>query len=495
MAITARPPAQLPARPPARPDTGTDTEAPSTVIFEQHYLECLSQASYLIGDPTTGRAVVVDPRRDASEYLRSAEHHNLTIELVIETHFHADFLSGHLELARATGAQIGFGDVAEAEFPHRKLAHGERIDLGKVTLEIRHTPGHTPESISIVVWEHPDDPDTPGAVPFGVLTGDTLFIGDVGRPDLLASFGVTADELGRMLHDSLHNQLLTLPDDTKVFPAHGAGSACGKQLSTETVSTIGAQRADNYALADMTVEQFLDVVTEGQPAAPGYFSYDATLNRLDREVFDESATSPQLDAVQFFALRDDGAMVLDTRDGTIFAAGHLVGSVNVALDGRFAEYAGSVARPDDRIVLVTEPGDEAAARVRLARIGFDNVIGALADPYGVMNAHPEEVRRASRLTAAEFLDRQANVADLTVIDVRTHGEVQLGSVEGADIVPVARLREEMDKLAGHADRPVVVFCAGGYRSSLAASLLRANGFTDVSDVLGGYTAVVAHLPT
>jgi hydroxyacylglutathione hydrolase len=213
------------------------------MIFTQYYLDCLSQASYLIGDETTGRAVVVDPRRDIDEYVRDATAAGLEIELVLETHFHADFLSGHLELAAATGAEIGFSSVAETEFPSRKLSDGERISLGDVQLEIRHTPGHTPESISIVVWEHADD-----EVPYGVLTGDALFIGDVGRPDLLASLGYTRDELADKLYDSLHQQLLTLPDATRVYPAHGAGSACGKNLSTETWSTIGDQRVNNYAL-------------------------------------------------------------------------------------------------------------------------------------------------------------------------------------------------------------------------------------------------------
>jgi len=252
--------------------------------FTQYYLDCLSQASYLIGDETTGRAVVVDPRRDIDEYVRDAAAAGLTIELVIETHFHADFLSGHLELAAATGAEIGYSAVAETEFPSRKLVDGERISLGDVQLEIRHTPGHTPESISIVVWEHADD-----ETPYGVLTGDALFIGDVGRPDLLSSLGYTRDELAVQLYDSLHGKLLTLPDATRVYPAHGAGSACGKNLSTETWSTIGDQRVENYALLAPDKQTFIDLVTEGQPPAPSYFVYDAVLNRKDRALLDETA--------------------------------------------------------------------------------------------------------------------------------------------------------------------------------------------------------------
>ncbi len=455
------------------------------MIFEQHYLDCLSQASYLVGDERTGRAVVVDPRRDVADYLASAEEHGLRIELVIETHFHADFLSGHLELASATGAEIGVGAAGTPGFPHRPLHDGERIELGDVVLEIRATPGHTPESISIVVWDLAVDDETP----YGVLTGDTLFIGDVGRPDLLASVGVTAEDLGRSLYHSLREQLLTLPDATKVFPAHGAGSACGKQLSTETVSTIGEQRATNYALADMGVEEFLEVVTEGQPAAPGYFSYDATLNKSDRLLFDEGAPPAALSLAQVLELRANGAVVLDTRDAPTFAAGHLEGSINVALDGRFAEFAGSVALPTDTLVAVAEPGDEHETRVRLARIGFDRLAGVLAEPYREFLEHPEVVRRASRLTAEEFVDRIDRVDGLRVVDVRTHGEHALGSVAGADVVPVAELRDEVAALLDDPDAPVVVFCAGGYRSSLAASVLRSAGLTDVSDVLGGYGAI------
>ncbi len=459
------------------------------VIFEQHYLDCLSQASYLIGDPTTGKAVVVDPKRDIADYVDSAQDHGLEIVMVIETHFHADFLSGHLELAEATGAEIAYGSAADAEFPHRKLADGERIALGEVTLEILHTPGHTPESISIVIWEHPGDVDDPDAVPHGVLTGDTLFIGDVGRPDLLASIGVTADELGRALYGSLRDKLMVLPDATKVFPGHGAGSACGKSLSTETVSTIGEQRISNYALADMDVEAFLDVVTEGQPAAPGYFVHDAILNRKDRELLDEGELPESIDLDALRAARDRGALVIDTRDQSAFSGGHIAGSVNIALDGRFAEYAGSVARPGDELVLVCEPGSELEARTRLARIGFDSVVGYLSDPYGTMAANPEQIHRSSRLTAEDFQSRRGALDDLVVIDVRNPAETEEGTVDGAVIVPVARLRDQLDALSQYRDQPVVTIGAVGYRSSIAASLLRANGFGDVSDVIGGYTAL------
>jgi len=451
--------------------------------FTQYYLDCLSQASYLIGDETTGRAVVVDPRRDIDEYVRDATDAGLSIELVIETHFHADFLSGHLELADATGAEICFSSVAVTEFPSRKLVDGERISLGDVQLEIRHTPGHTPESISIVVWEHADD-----VVPYGVLTGDALFIGDVGRPDLLSSLGFTRDELADQLYDSLHDKLLTLPDATRVFPAHGAGSACGKNLSTETWSTIGNQRVENYALLAPDKQTFVDLVTEGQPPAPSYFVYDAVLNRKDRPLLDENAQLRALDFDEATRLVDAGALLLDGRTPEEFAHGHLVGSINVGLEGRYAEFAGSVVPSDADIVLVVEPGFELEARNRLGRIGFDRVVGYVDNPMGVMTAAPELTQRASRLTVREFEQRRADIADVQIVDIRNPGEIALGSVPGSSAIPVGQLPARVDELDPSA--PTVVYCAGGYRSSVAASLLRLRGFDDVSDLVGGFGAWV-----
>ncbi len=454
------------------------------MIIEQYYLECLSHASYLVGDETTGRAVVIDPQRDVSGYLADAERLGLRIELVLETHFHADFLSGHLELAEATGAEIALGEVAAetAEIPIRALAHGERISLGDVTLEIRHTPGHTPESISIVVYEHADD-----AAPHGVFTGDTLFIGDVGRPDLLASIGFTAEQLADMLYDSLHDQLMTLPPSTTVYPAHGAGSACGKQLSAELTSTIGEQLESNYALADLSREEFTAVVTEGQPAAPEYFVYDAILNRQERATFDESAQLPAMTLAELDAAVADGAVVLDARSPEVFALGHLRGSINVGLGGRFAEYAGSVVPSDVDVVVVAEPGTEAEARTRMARIGFDRVVGHLAQPEQVFVEHPDRVVQATRWSVHE-LERQRD--DVQLVDIRNAGELADGSIEGAIHVPLGMLRRRLADL--DRDRRTVVYCAGGYRSSIAASLLRSEGFGDVSDLIGGFGAWVEH---
>ncbi|WBC16447.1 rhodanese-like domain-containing protein [Micromonospora sp. WMMA1998] len=451
------------------------------MLFTQYYLDCLSQASYLIADEATGRAVLVDPRRDIDEYLADARAHGLTVEGVINTHFHADFLAGHLEVAAATGAWIGYGHRAETEYASRKLTDGERISLGDVTLEIMETPGHTPESISVLVYEHATDP-----TPYGVLTGDALFIGDVGRPDLLASLGVTADELGRMLYDSVQRKLMGLPDEVRVFPAHGAGSACGKNLSTERQSTIGEQRRTNYACAPMSEEQFLALVTGGQPAAPGYFAFDAVLNRKARELFDHARPARPLTPAEFLAARADGAVVVDARDPQEYAAGHLRGALNVPADGRFAETAGSVVAPD-RPVLVVAPQDrEEEIVVRLARIGFDRVAGYLREPEGAFLEVIGEVTRASRVTATELREALDRPDAPVVLDVRNAGEREQGAVDGSLHIPLAELTRRLDEVP--ADRPVVVHCAGGYRSSVAASLLRNAGRADVSDLLGGYGA-------
>lgn len=453
------------------------------MFFRQYYLGCLSHASYLVGDTTTGKAVVVDPQRDVAEYLADAEAHGLTITHVLETHFHADFLSGHLELAAATGAVIGYGKAAEGriEFPAATYSQGELISLGEVQLQIRETPGHTPESISIVIYPHGVE-----QAPMGVLTGDTLFIGDVGRPDLLSAVGFDAADLGRQLYHSLHEQLLTLPDETKVYPAHGAGSACGKNLSTDTVSTIGEQRRTNYALAPMTEAAFVEAVTQGQSVAPLYFLFAATKNREQRALFDEDVTVPTMTLTEVLAAQRDGAVVIDARDDAAFTAGHLRGSINVGLGGRFAEYTGEVMQPDTPIVLVTPPGHEAEAQVRLARIGFDKVLGALDEPFDAMVAHPEHVERLSRLSATALAERIQAVSGLVLIDVRNPGEVAEGTIPGARTIGLPALLNQLGQLDPKA--PTVVFCAGGYRSAIASSLLRSHGFADVSDLIGGYTA-------
>jgi hydroxyacylglutathione hydrolase len=460
-------------------------ERASTMVFTQYYIDCLSQASYLVGDTSTGQAVIVDPRRDVQEYLDDAAAQGLRIIGMINTHFHADFLSGHLELAKATGAWIGYGQVAKAEFETRSLHDGERISLGEVTLQILETPGHTPESISVLVYEHTDD-----EVAYGVLTGDALFIGDVGRPDLLASIGFTADQLGKQLFQSIQGKLMGLPNPVRVFPGHGAGSACGKNLSTERQSTIGQQRATNYACQPMSQEDFLTLVTAGQPSAPEYFVYDAILNRKQREVFDAEAETTPLDDAAFDAALTRGAAVLDTRDAPTFAAGHLPGALNVPADGRFAETAGMVLSGDREIVVIAPEGRHTEVAVRLARIGFDKVTGYLPDPETTLLTHADTVQQASRLTAPELATTLTTTQDQpntpVVLDVRNIGERQAGHINGSLHIPLAELRRRINDIP--TGRPIVAYCAGGWRSSVAASLLRHNKFNDVSDLLGGYAA-------
>ena len=451
------------------------------MIINQYYLECLSHASYLVGDEASGTAVVIDPRRDIAEYVADAEHLGLRITHVIETHLHADFLSGHLELAAATGAVIVFGDAAPVEFEAVKLADGAWIDLGRVRLQVLATPGHTPESICITAYESSESVE-----PTCVFTGDTLFIGDVGRPDLLASVGHTAEDLGRMLYRSLREKVMPLPDAVKVYPAHGAGSACGKNLSTETMSTMGEQRVLNCALQPMSEDAFVAMVTEGQPAAPGYFVYDAIKNRKDRDLLDETRPAPALALAAVDAAVAAGAVVIDTRPAADFASGHLAGALSVGLDGRFAEYAGSVVAPDTPMVLVCDEGSEQEALIRLARIGFDHVEGFLESPLQVMAEHPQRVERASRLTVEQLREVLATVPDVQVVDIRNPGELATGVIAPSVPLPLGTLSAHLDEL--DRARPTIVYCAGGYRSSAGASLLRAQGFTDVSDLLGGYAA-------
>ena len=446
------------------------------MIFEQYQLPCLSLSSYLVGDPTSGRAVVVDPQRDISQYLADAERYGVEITQVLLTHFHADYVSGHLELAKATGAEICLGEVAEAEFPIRTFADGERLELGEVIIEAWLTPGHTPESTTFLVYESKD-----AASPVAMLTGDTLFVNDVGRPDLLGAIGFTAEQLGAQLYDSVH-RLVGLPDEVKVYPGHGAGSACGKALGSEPFTTVGEQKRDNYALQPMSRDDFISLVTEGQPAAPPYFLHDAITNRKEHEVYDESRPLDSMTLDQ--AVAAQGAVVVDTRDPAEFAAAHLAGAVNVPLDGRFAEQAGMVVAADSDVILAGEPDREREAMTRLARIGFDRVRSFIADYEAALEQTPEAAVVSSRMVASGVADLDLSVVQL--VDVRNPGETADGTIPGAVEIPLGALTSRVDEL--DPKRPVVAYCQSGMRSSVAASWLSANGFDDVADVIGGYQA-------
>lgn len=453
--------------------------------FTQHYLTCLAHASYFIADTSTGSAVVVDPQRDIEPYLEEAEKHGWRIEHVYLTHFHADFLAGHLELRERTGAKIHLGARAEAEFDFVPESDGTTLELGEsVRIVAMETPGHTPESISLQLFDLLVDE----SVPQVLLTGDTLFIGDVGRPDLLASVGCTKDELGRMLYDSLHNKILKLPDEVRVYPAHGAGSMCGKNLSSETSSTLGEQRRSNYALQSMTQEEFLAVVTADQPTAPKYFVHDATLNRKEFPALG-AAMSRGLKALvldEFLAAVNRGAQVVDARDPEDFAREHLRGTMNIGLDGKYATWAGSLLDLERPILLITGPHQEEEAILRLGRIGLDTVIGFLQDGAKAWQGRPELLTSFGRLDAPELARAMQGPKAPGILDVRTPGEFAGGHLEGALNIPLPELAGRLAEV--RAAEPFVIHCAGGYRSVIAASVLELAGLEGLRDLRGGFQA-------
>ena len=457
------------------------------MVIKQYYLGCLAHASYLVADEKSGVAAVVDPQRDIAQYLRDADEGGYAIRYVFLTHFHADFLAGHIELRDEVGAAILLGRRAEPEFPATKVGDGDRIVMGDVRLDILETPGHTPEGISIVVYDLARSATTPQAV----LTGDTLFIGDVGRPDLLASVGVTADELADMLYDSLTTKLMALPDATLVYPAHGAGSMCGKNLSTETVSTIGEQKRFNYALQPMSREEFKRIVTAEQPEAPSYFIHDAVLNRQERPTLSASlaASLKALSLDEVLRLKAGGAQVLDVRDAIDFEGAHLSRAVHVGIQGKYATWCGTVLNHDHPIVVVAEPGGEEEAVMRLGRIGFDNVAGYLKNGMDALDERPDLVARIDRITAVALSEQLAGPGAPTVVDVRSEKEWAARHLPGSVNVPLNHLRERAAEIP--ANRGVVVHCEGGYRSAIAASILAEVGRPDVLDMVGGYNAWAA----
>ena len=454
------------------------------MIFKQYYLACLAHASYLIGDESTRTAVVVDPQRDIAQYLEDARKMNLAIRHVFLTHFHADFVAGHLELRDRTGAEIHLGSRAEAEYPFTPAREGEFLEFGRVRLGFLETPGHTPESICILVYDLDETPDHPKMV----LTGDTLFIGDVGRPDLMASVGVTAEELAGRLYDSLHQKLLALPDDTLVYPAHGAGSLCGRNLSDETVSTIGEQRVLNYALQPMSRERFIEMITENQPPAPAYFSYDAQLNKKERLRLDDALQSG-LKPLTLDALLDRqaaGDQVLDTRPDSDFNAAHFRGAVHVGLGGKFATWAGIVLKPEIPIVLIAEPGTEYESELRLGRIGFDRITGYLEGGMRALEPRPDLVQAVPAWTAAELTGHLEAGEEIVILDVRSAREFQERHLKDALNIPLNELPNRLGEIPRNGT--VAVHCAGGYRSTIACSLLQRAGRENVVNVLGGINA-------
>ncbi len=449
------------------------------MYFKQFYLGCLAQASYMIG--SDGEAAVVDPRRDVDEYIEEARAQGLTIRHVIETHLHADFVSGHRELAERTGAKIYFGAKAAAAFPHVAVKDGDEIRMGRVLLRFLETPGHTPESVSVVVTDLEKSPE-----PQAVLTGDTLFIGDVGRPDLLGA-KISPDALAGQLYDSLHGKLLKLPDAVAVYPAHGAGSLCGRNISSETSSTIGQQRQFNYALRPMTRAEFIAVVTADLPEAPVYFSRDA---RLNREGPGSLATLPapapfSPDEVERRVA--EGALLLDARGAAEYGNGHVAGSLQIGLGGQFASWAGSLVSPEASIVLVVEDEERVAeVQTRLARVGLENVAGYLAGGIRAWDASGRPLARTEQIGVDELAARIDEGGDLAVVDVRRPGEWETGHIAQAVSAPLHELEARAESF--DRERPVAAMCAGGYRSAIATSMLERLGFRKVTNVVGGMAA-------
>ena len=457
------------------------------MILKQYYLGCLAHASYLIGDGKTGTAVVVDPQRDIEQYVNDAEQLGLQIRHVFLTHFHADFIAGHLELRDRVGADIYLGAQAKADYAFTQVKDNDVLEFGDVRLKVLETPGHTPEAISILVYDLSENDRDPHAV----LTGDTLFIGDVGRPDLMASIGISADELAEMLYDSLHQKLLPLPDATLVYPAHGAGSMCGKNLSTDTVSTMGTQRRYNYALQPMDKIAFTQLVTADQPEAPSYFAYDAQLNRKERDTLDE-ALKRELQPLTLESVLDmqaSGAQIVDVRDVADFAGAHLIGSLNISLSGAYATWCGFLLNREKPIVLIADPGHEQEAVTRLGRIGFDHVAGFLNSGMQALRAHPNLVGTTERITAATLAEQLDQPHPPLVLDVRTEREWQDQHIPGSLNISLQHLREHVGELPS--DRTLVVQCGSGYRSAIAASLLKQHGISQLVDLIGGFGAWTA----
>jgi glyoxylase-like metal-dependent hydrolase (beta-lactamase superfamily II) len=444
------------------------------MYFKQFYLGCLAHASYLIG--SDGEGAVVDPQRDVDEYLAEASAQGLEIKYVIETHLHADFVSGHQEIAARTGAEIIFGTHAGVEFEHRAVLDGEELKLGQAVLRFIETPGHTPEGICVLVTdtEHPEEPPK-------LLTGDTLFIGDVGRPDLAGGKGYTPQMMAEMMYDSLHGKLLKLPDAVEVYPAHGAGSMCGRNMSKETSSTIGEQRKFNYALKPMSKDEFVKMMTADLPEAPSYFPKDAEINRSGARELSALQPPQPLTPQQVFELQNH--VLLDVRSAADFGAAHVPGSTNIGLGGQFAMWAGSLIPLNASIVVIADTGaqiDESV--VRLARVGIENVKGYLEGGVESWRAAGLPVESIEQVSVAQLRDLMAGY-DLQIVDVRRPAEYVGGHVPHAVNAPLASL--DQSPLPLKKDKRTAVICAGGYRSSAAASLLRQQGFSNLINVSGG----------
>jgi glyoxylase-like metal-dependent hydrolase (beta-lactamase superfamily II)/rhodanese-related sulfurtransferase len=459
------------------------------MYFKQFYLGCLAHASYLLG--SEGEAAVIDPQRDVDEYIREADAHGFKIKYIIETHLHADFVSGHRELSERTGAEIIFSRTAQATFKHRAVKDGEELKLGKTILRIMETPGHTPESICILVT------DTEASnQPQKILTGDTLFIGDVGRPDLAGGKGYTPQIMAGMMYDTLHEKLLRLADDVEVYPAHGAGSMCGKNMSQERSSTIGEQRKFNYALKPMAKDEFVRMMTVDLADAPAYFPQDAEINRTGAEVLSQLRKPEPLspEQVHQLAAQTDNLryIILDVRPAAEFGAGHVSGSLNIGLGGQFAMWAGTLIPLTAPIVIVADSESQVAeAQIRLARVGIENVKGYLAGGVEEWIRFGYDLVTVPQISVDELSSLVLEKPSLQILDVRREPEYVSGHVPRALHAQLSTLSQTLNNLPLDPAKQTAVICAGGFRSSAATSILQQNGFADLLNVTGGTSAWIS----
>ncbi len=454
------------------------------MIFKQYYLKSLAHASYLIADEGTHLAAIVDPQRDIDQYLNDLTTHGLTLRYVFLPHFHADFVAGHLGLQKKTGAEICLGAQARPDYPFHPVNDGFECELGLIKLQILETPGHTPESISILVY----DQSISLQQPYAVLSGDTLFIDDVGRPDLMVAVGMSPRQLAGQLYDSLHQKLLPLSEHVQVFPAHGAGSLCGKQLGLERFSTIGIQRSRNYALQPMSKDEFIDRITRDLPEAPEYFGYNAFLNCHEHPTLADKMQEvlKPLTLDEVLHLKSQGAQILDVRLPEEFSMGHWCGSLNISLEGKFETWAAQILDRKHPIILLGQAGAEKEAMTRLGRVGYDHVSGYLYRGIDALASTPELTCGTERITASHLSDLIMTANRPHILDVRSRQEWEQRRIDDSHNIPLPILLQHIQEIPR--DHLVVVHCAGGYRSSIAASVLEHYGFTNIQDLVGGLDA-------
>lgn len=451
------------------------------MVIEQLYTKCLSEAAYFIA--SNGEAAVIDPLRDVNEYIKKAEEMGVKIKYIFETHFHADFVSGHLELSKQTGAPIVYGPGTETKFDVHVAKDGEEFSIGNLKIKVLHTPGHTLESSCYLLSDE-------NGKEYCIFTGDTLFVGDVGRPDLFSG-NMTKEELAAKMYHSLNTKIKPLNDDVIVYPAHGPGSSCGKNLGAETFSTIGQQKATNYALQEMTEEEFIKVVTDGLSTPPAYFPVNAKINREGYESMDtlmETSLTP-LTVAEFKEKVANDVWILDTRPATEFTQSFIPGSISIGLEGRFAEWAGSLLPFDQPLVLVTTPGKEEETVVRLARVGFENVMGYLDGGLDAWVNAGEPVDIIIDVEPDELAMDIPHDERLEIVDVRKQGEFDAGHIKGATHAPLDTLMDPFNIALVDSDRNLYIHCAGGYRSVIAASLFKRQGYNSLRNVLGGYAKI------